>query len=165
LQTATRSIGVDPGVSGAIAILEGDRLIHVFDMPVIETLSGKKKKRRISPEILVAELRQYVDGVKTVYIEDVHAMPGQGVTSMFSFGEAAGLVRGVMAGLGLPVQMVSPTHWKRGLRLPQGKDASRAMAARLWPLEAAYFRRVRDDGRAEAALIALWGMTSARSGG
>lgn len=155
--SAARILGVDPGVSGAIALLEGAVLIDVFDMPIIETQVGKKKKRRISPEILAVELEKYADSIEKAYIEDVHAMPGQGVSSMFAFGEACGLVRGVLAGLKVPVRLVSPSTWKRGMGLQAGKDASRGMAARLWPGSAGTFKRRCDDGRAEAALIAYWG--------
>ena len=154
----TRTMGIDPGVSGAIAIFEGTNLLDAFDVPVIETQSGKKKKRRISPEMLVAEIEDHIDHLAKVYIEDVHAMPGQGVTSMFAFGEAAGLIRGVCAGLKVPVCLIYPITWKRGMKLQgAGKDASRAMAARLWPDKAGLFKRQRDDGRAEAALLAHYG--------
>jgi len=151
-------MGIDPGVSGAIAIFEGADLLDAFDVPVVETQSGKKKKRRISPEMLVAEIEEHIGCLARVYIEDVHAMPGQGVTSMFAFGEAAGLIRGVCAGLKVPVCLISPITWKRGMRLQgAGKDASRAMAARMWPEKASLFKRQRDDGRAEAALLAHYG--------
>lgn len=151
------TIGVDPGMSGAIAIVEKDRLVQVFDMPTVEMSVNGKAKRRISPEMLVSEIGMYAQHASAVYIERVTAMPGQGVTSMFAFGEALGLVRGVFAGLLVPQTLVLPQVWKRALKVPTGKDGSRAMAAQLWPLNASEFKRVKDDGRAEAALIALWG--------
>ena len=158
-------MGIDPGVSGAIAILDGADLLDAFDVPVVETQSGKKKKRRISPEMLVAEIEEHIDYLARVYIEDVHAMPGQGVTSMFTFGEAAGLIRGVCAGLRVPVHLISPITWKRGMKLQgAGKDASRAMAARMWPQRAGLFKRQRDDGRAEAALLAHYGQNHILAG-
>lgn len=161
----TRIMGIDPGVSGAIAIIEGGDLLDAFDVPVVETQSGRKKKRRISPEMLVAEIEEHIDYLARVYIEDVHAMPGQGVTSMFAFGEAAGLIRGVCAGLKVPVCLISPITWKRGMKLQgAGKDASRAMAARMWPQKASLFKRQRDDGRAEAALLAHYGQIYASAG-
>ena len=152
-------IGIDPGASGAVAILEDTgQLVQVFDMPAVEVVIGGKAKRRISPEMLAAELRLYnVDGTRAV-IEQVNAMPGQGVTSMFSFGESFGLAKGVLAGLGIPVTSVTPGKWKKALGLNAGKDASRAKAAALWPQQAGEFRRVKDDGKAEAALIARWGL-------
>lgn len=153
----TYVIGIDPGASGAVAILQRDGgLVQVFDMPCVEVVVGGKAKRRISPEMLAAELRLYADAA--AYVEQVGAMPGQGVTSMFSFGESLGLARGVLAGLGVPVQLVPPTRWKRSLNLNAGKDGARALAAATWPAQAAEFRRVKDDGKAEAALIALWGL-------
>lgn len=152
-------IGIDPGASGAVAILQRDgSLVQVFDMPAVEVVVGGKAKRRISPEMLAAELRLYADAV--AYVEQVGAMPGQGVASMFAFGEALGLARGVLAGLGVPVQLVPPTKWKRAMNLNAGKDGARALAAATWPAQAAEFRRVKDDGKAEAALIALWGLRS-----
>jgi hypothetical protein len=161
----TRIMGIDPGVSGAVAIFDGTDLLDAFDMPVVETQSGKRKKRRISPEMLVAEIEEHIGYLSRVYIEDVHAMPGQGVTSMFAFGEAAGLIRGVCAGLKVPVYLISPVTWKRGLKLQgAGKDASRAMAARMWPQKAGLFKRQRDDGRAEAALLAHYGQIHTPAG-
>lgn len=153
-------IGIDPGAGGAVAILErSGELVQVFDMPSVEVISGGKAKRRVSPEMLAAELRLYnVHGV-CAYIEQVGAMPGQGVSSMFAFGEAFGLAKGVLAGLGIPVQAVPPGKWKRALNLNAGKDGARARAAALWPTKAGEFKRVKDDGRAEAALIAHWGLT------
>lgn len=154
-------IGIDPGTSGAVAILEDTgHLVQVFDMPAVEVVVGGKAKRRMSPEMLAAELRLYnVHGTRAV-IEQVNAMPGQGVSSMFAFGEAFGLAKGVLAGLGIPVTTVTPGRWKKALALNSGKDASRAKAAALWPQQAGEFKRVKDDGRAEAALIAHWATVS-----
>lgn len=152
-------IGVDPGASGAIAILEDNgKLVHVFDMPSVEIITGGKAKRRVSPEMLAAELRLYADQGAVAYVEQVGAMPGQGVSSMFAFGQAFGIVLGVMAGLAIPTQTVTPGKWKKDLKLNGGKDASRAKAAQVWPAQAGEFKRVKDDGKAESALIALWGV-------
>jgi crossover junction endodeoxyribonuclease RuvC len=151
-------IGIDPGASGAVAILErSGRLVQVFDMPAVEVVVGGKAKRRVSPEMLAAELRLYNVADTIAIVEQVSAMPGQGVSSMFAFGEAFGLVKGVLAGLAMPVQTVTPGKWKKALQLNAGKDASRAKAAALWPDQAGEFKRVKDDGKAESALIAYWG--------
>jgi crossover junction endodeoxyribonuclease RuvC len=152
-------IGVDPGASGAIAILEDNgQLVQVFDMPSVELQVGGKAKRRVAPEMLASELRLYnVQGTVAV-VEQVSAMPGQGVSSMFAFGQAYGLVLGVLAGLWIPTSTVTPSAWKKALKLNTGKDAARAKAAQLWPAQASEFKRVKDDGRAEAALIAHWGL-------
>lgn len=151
-------IGVDPGASGAIAIIQDDcKLVHVFEMPSVEIVSNGKAKRRVSPEMLAAELRLYADQGACAVVEQVNAMPGQGVTSMFAFGQAFGIVLGVMAGLAIPCQTVTPSKWKKDLKLNTGKDAARAKAAQIWPAHAGEFKRVKDDGKAESALIALWG--------
>jgi crossover junction endodeoxyribonuclease RuvC len=153
--------GIDPGASGAIAIIQSDsgKLIDVIDMPVTELEVGGKTKRRVSPVFLQSELAFYADDARAV-VELVNAMPGQGVTSMFAFGEALGIVRGVLAGMKVPVDLVTPAKWKRDLKLNPGKDGARAMAANLWPDKADLFKRAKDDGRAEAALIAHWGRST-----
>lgn len=150
-------IGCDPGAAGAIAVLDarsGD-LVQVFDMPSVDVITGGKTKRRVSPEMLASDLRLYADA--TAIVELVGAMPGQGSVSMFAFGEAAGLVRGVLAGLSIPVERVTPAKWKRDMGINASKDGARAKAAQLWPAHAGEFKRVKDDGRAEAALLARWG--------
>jgi crossover junction endodeoxyribonuclease RuvC len=149
-------IGIDPGAAGAVAILEAGKLVQVFDMPVVEVQVGGKAKRRVAPEILASELRLYNVSDTVAVVEQVGAMPGQGVTSMFAFGQAYGLVLGVLAGLWIPTTTVTPTTWKKALKLNAGKDGARAKAAQLWPAQANEFKRVKDDGRAEASLLAYW---------
>ncbi|MEY4441037.1 MAG: hypothetical protein RL442_37 [Pseudomonadota bacterium] len=153
-------IGIDPGAGGAVAILERNgTLVQVFDMPAVEVIVGGKAKRRVSPEMLAAELRMYNVHGTVAFVEQVGAMPGQGVSSMFAFGEAFGLVKGVLAGMSIPFQTVTPGKWKKALNLNSGKDGARAKAAALWPEMAGEFKRVKDDGKAEAALIGHWGLT------
>jgi crossover junction endodeoxyribonuclease RuvC len=150
-------IGIDPGASGAVAILEkSGKLIHVFDMPSLELMAGGKAKRRVNPEMLAAELKLYADQGATAVVEQVGAMPGQGVSSMFAFGESFGLAKGVLAGLRIPTSTVTPGKWKKAMGVNAGKDGSRAKAAQLWPSQAGEFKRVKDDGKAEACLIAEW---------
>jgi crossover junction endodeoxyribonuclease RuvC len=145
-------IGIDPGLSGAIAWVSDDGyLVRVADMPVVE-VTGKK---RVSPQMLTSLLEEHDDIIRLVAIEDVGAMPGQGVTSMFSFGFSAGLISGVCAGLKLPIVLYRPSVWKRQAGVPADKGAARQMAQRLWPGSRA-FDRAKDDGRAEAALMARW---------
>jgi crossover junction endodeoxyribonuclease RuvC len=152
-------IGIDPGAGGAVAILERNgTLVQVFEMPAVEVVVGGKAKRRVSPEMLAAELRMYNVPGTVAIIEQVGAMPGQGVSSMFAFGEAFGLAKGVLAGMSIPFQSVTPGKWKKALNLNAGKDGARAKAAALWPDMAGEFRRVKDDGKAEAALIGHWGL-------
>jgi crossover junction endodeoxyribonuclease RuvC len=142
-----------------VAILEPDgKLVQVFDMPVVKVVSDGKAKRRVSAEMLASELRLYNVHTTIAVVEQVGAMPGQGVTSMFAFGQSFGMVLGVLAGLAIPTTTVSPATWKKALKLNAGKDGARAKAAQLWPSHASEFKRVKDDGRAEAALIAYWGI-------
>jgi Holliday junction resolvasome RuvABC endonuclease subunit len=154
-------LGVDPGIHGAVAVLTQDgQLVEVFDMPTMEVKVGKATKNRISPELLVAELRGRAEYTAAAYIEAVSASPQMGVTSSFAFGEALGIIKGVLAAMNIPVRMVPPAKWKRDMNLNASKDGSRAKAIALWPAQAAEFKRVRDDGRAESALIAAWGIAN-----
>lgn len=144
-------MGCDPGATGAIAWVTGEgHLIEVADMPMIEV---RNKKR-----ICAASLAQLFDRRKCslVMIERVGSMPGQGVASTFAFGYGAGLLEGVAAGFGYPVRMSSPATWKKRAGVPTDKGGARQMASQIWPGAADRFARVKDHGRAEAALIARW---------
>jgi len=150
------TIGVDPGISGAIAFLSPDKeLLSVWDMPTIP--SGKKKTvdGTAIRSILVGECPSddwRLPFEYQVIIESVHAMPGQGVTSMFNFGKSFGVVIGVMQGLGIEPQFVTPQKWKKPLDLIGGdKDAARLLAIDLYP--DAPLSRKKDGGRADAILI------------
>ena len=153
-------IGIDPGASGAVAILDVDgKLIEVWDIPTVQIKSGKTTKKRISPEMFASEIRHWQDA-EFCYTEKVAARPGQGVSSMFQFGESLGIIRGLMAALLIPTTLVTPAVWKKDMKLPAAsKEWSRQRAAQLWPSHAKEFSRVKDDGRAEAALLAMWGLT------
>ena len=148
-------IGVDPGITGAIAIISG-RDIVVHDMPT--AITGKTRKRS---EILPGQLRIILDSYDPAecvcYVEQVSAMPGQGVSSMFGFGTSFGIILGLMAGMRIRTEMVTPQAWKRhhGL-IGTDKDAARALASRLFP--GASLARKKDTGRADALLIAAYGM-------
>jgi crossover junction endodeoxyribonuclease RuvC len=147
-------VGCDPGKSGALARLdESGRLWGVVDMPVVGPT--------ISAHLLDEAVHDWIDPMfdppyGVAVIEDVHAMPKQGVSSMFSFGRSLGVAEGVLAGNGLSLRYVSPAKWKRALGLTGDKGASRRRAIELFPDQAKLFARVKDDGRAEAALIAWW---------
>lgn len=147
-------LGVDPGGTGAIACLDDDGgLICVFDIPQHAGI--------VSPALILDELERWeiaTDGA-TAVIEDVHSMPHQGVASAFKFGRAHGTVIGVLAGLRIPISYVSPAKWKRAMGLSKDKDQSRRLAIETWPQRSHLFARKRDDGRAEAALIARYGQS------
>lgn len=150
-----RVLGVDPGAYGALALLVDGRLEQVADMPFIKIMRGKSEKAEVDGYSLGALLREINPDV--AFVERVGGMTGQSASSSFNFGRAAGAPEYSLKTLGVRVEMVSPATWRKALKVNPGKDGSRALAMRLWPEEAALFRRVKDDDRAEAALIALYG--------
>lgn len=151
-----RILGIDPGISGALALLTALGELTVADLPTIEIERGGKAKRSIDAMAL-ADMIRAMHPTHAI-IERVGAMPGQGVASMFSFGRSVGQIEGIVATLAVPVSYVTPQTWRRSLSVPAGKDGSRLRASQLMPAYAERWRRSRDDGRAEAALIALYGI-------
>jgi crossover junction endodeoxyribonuclease RuvC len=146
-------VGIDPGASGAIVLLQDNVPIEWMMMPTYQVGSAKR--------VNAAELTDFMDMAKYpdhVYIEQVHAMPGQGVTSMFNFGHSCGTVMGVLGALGLPHTMVTPQKWKKAAGLiGTDKDASRARAIQLWPTWRDLDTKARGQAYADAALIARYG--------
>jgi len=142
-------LGVDPGVSGALAFYytEAPSRVAAEDMPVadgdVDAVTLAKRIAIMSPDIAI--------------VEHVHAMPGQGVSSTFKFGRAFGTAIGVLGALKVPTVFVAPARWKKHFRLSSDKERSRELAIRLFPACAESFARKRDHGRAEAALLARWG--------
>jgi crossover junction endodeoxyribonuclease RuvC len=149
-------LGVDPGLSGALAAvsLETGKIISVFDMPIFSKKGSKKTINEINDQELAFLIGCF--DVHIAVVEQVSALPGQGVTSMFRLGSAFGTIKGVLAGLGVPFITVHPAKWKKDMRLSGDKAMSRQLASRVWPDTSHEFRRVKDDGRAEAALLAKW---------
>lgn len=147
-------VGIDPGVSGAIAFVQEDGAgIHVVDMPTVEI----RGKRHVCPHGLRAALATYSPAsVRAVVLEHVQGVQGTGATSAFSFGRSFGLVEGVVAGMTLPLVLVRPQVWTKDLSVSRDKGAHRQAATNLWPKHAAQFGRVKDDGRADAALLCHW---------
>lgn len=154
-----RTIGIDCGLNGAIAVLEDGKLVAVHDMPTLTVEINKKTKRQVSPNLLAV----VIESIKPDFaiVERPAARPGQGVTAMFGFGRSLGVVEGVLAGLSVPVTYVAPATWTKAMGKAAGKDASRQRAIELFPSMSEQFKRVKDDGRAEAALIAMWGIRNA----
>ena len=146
-------MGCDPGISGAIAFFfaNAPHMVSAEDMPVCAgdvdaaTLADRIKQMR--PDLAI--------------IERVHAMPKQGVSSTFRFGQSYGTIIGVVVALQIPVRFVTPGKWKRTFNLPADKEAARAMALQTWPARSKLFSRKRDHNRAEAALLAKFGAASA----
>lgn len=155
-----RHIGIDPGLSGAIAVITEEPLqtsLQIHDMPTMTVDRNGKAKRQVSANELAELLNLYAGKDCHVYVERVSAMAGQGVTSVFSFGRSFGMIEGILAALKMPVTFVAPATWTRAIGRSPGKDASRARAMELFPEYEYFFKRVKDDGRADAALIAHWG--------
>jgi crossover junction endodeoxyribonuclease RuvC len=149
-------IGIDCGLSGAIACLEDGKLIAVHDMPTMVIETNKKAKRQVSAHMLADIIGKIQPNI--AYVEKPASRPGQSVVAMFGFGRSLGVVEGVLAALNISVTYVAPATWTRAMGKPQGKDASRHRAMELYPDHQHLFKRVMDDGRAEAALIATWGI-------
>ena len=151
-------IGIDPGITGAIAALrEHDHsLVSMTDMPVMPDGKGKKSKVDSARVSCWLENINAQGEVAMVYLERVAARPGQGVSSMFSFGRSLGAVEGVISAMGLPLTYVTPQSWKRRAGLVGAeKDASRGRVIELY--SNADVHRKRDSGRADAVLIARFG--------
>lgn len=143
--------GIDPGATGGIAWLtDHGHLLEVRDLPVV-------KGEGLMPAVLASMLREPGRAPVHAFVERVASRPGAGVAGMFNFGRDYGQILGVLAALDIAVTLVTPTRWKGNLRIPADKSAARARAAQLWPGLAGTFARVKDDGRAEAALIGLYG--------
>jgi len=156
-------LGIDPGPGGARAFLHADGALEIFDMPVHRLQRGGKVKREID-RYEPARLIDTHGPVVHAFVEQVGAMPGQGVTSMFRFGRSLGIVEGVLSAGFIPTDYVAPRKWRSGLGVRAGKDDSRARASALMPAHAGLWTRMKDNGRAEAALIALFGQRHLATG-
>lgn len=150
-------LGIDPGLDGALCIMSGDESIDtIIDMPTLEVMRGGRPRREPDGHSVNAQLTRWF--ISHAFMEQAWPRPNEGAIHSFKFGEGYGLLRGILIARGTPITMVSPQAWKRDLSLGKGKDAARARASELlghasylWPLK-------KHDGRAESALIALWGV-------
>ena len=152
-----RIIGIDPGLSGAIAILEDSKIKELFDMPVMP--DGKKNKRQLNSALLVKLIKDNIENLENtiMIVEQVNAMPGQGVTSMFNFGQTFGAIKGICAALGLPIFFVRPAKWKKHFELiNSSKDASRTKAIEMYPSFSEQLSKKKDVNKSDAILIARY---------
>ena len=129
-------IGIDPGISGAICFFESDIIKDVIEMPVMA--DGKKNKRQINGPQIVNEIQKRIENIPKknifVVVEHVSAMPGQGVTSMFNFGQSFGVIKGICSALKLPIYFVRPVKWKKYFNLIKtDKESSRSKAIQIFP--------------------------------
>ena len=150
-------VGIDPGITGAICILDpdGDYIAHTL-MPVIKVGT----KNRVNAAAAVRFLKENVSGrAAHCYLEKVGAMPGQGVSSMFSFGHSAGIVEGVIVAMGIPLTLVTPQKWKKAAGLiGKDKDAARTRAIQLYPNIRELDLKGKGQALADAMLIARFSM-------
>ena len=151
-----RIIGIDPGLSGGIAVLDDLKIFDMFDMPIMS--EGKKNKNQLNSAQLVNIIKKHiVSGNTFVIVEQVSAMPGQGVTSMFNFGQTFGSIKGICAALNLPIFYVRPTKWKKHFELiNSSKDASRTKAIEMYPHISPRLSRKKDVNKADAILLARY---------
>ena len=150
-------IGIDPGLNGAIAVLQENKVKEIFDVPVMP--EGKKNKRQLNSAQLVKLLKDIISDNEeiAVVVENVSAMPGQGVTSMFNFGQTFGAIKGICAALGLPIFFVRPAKWKKHFDLiNSSKDASRTKVIEMYPSISPRLTKKKDVNKADAILIARY---------
>jgi len=150
-------IGIDPGISGAICFFEDGQVKEIIDMPVMA--DGKKNKRQINGPQTYNEILKRINNLPkkdiTVVIEQVSAMPGQGVTSMFNFGQSFGVLKGICSAMQLSMFFVRPAKWKKYFGLIKTeKDASRTKVIEIFPYISSNLSRKKDSNKADAVLIA-----------
>ena len=149
-----RIIGIDPGLSGGIAILDDLKIYDIFDKPIMS--EGKKNKNQLNSAQLVNIINKHVLKKENTFVivEQVSAMPGQGVTSMFNFGQTFGSIKGICAALGLSIFYVRPAKWKKHFELiNSSKDASRTKVIEMYPSISPRLAKKKDVNKADAILI------------
>jgi crossover junction endodeoxyribonuclease RuvC len=152
-------LGIDPGLSGALATVNENGVVKVWDMPVFDVVKGKKKKRFLDEAALSNLLKSIRSDTFIAYLEEVGPMPKQGVVSTFSFGSIYGALRQALICHGFIRNLVRPQEWQKALKVYGGKDGARMRASELMPDYSAYWeQRKGDHNRADAALIALHGL-------
>ena len=150
-------IGIDPGISGSICFFQDGKIVEVVEMPTMT--EGKKNKKQVNGSQIFNEISDKIKNLDKkdvkVVIEQVSAMPGQGVTSMFNFGQSFGILKGICSTMQLPMYFVRPAKWKKYFNLINSeKDASRTRAIEIFPYFSSQLSRKKDSNKADAILIA-----------
>ena len=150
-------IGIDPGISGSICFFEDGKILDVIEMPTMN--EGKKNKRQVNGAQIYNEITDRINKLQRqdvrVVVEQVSAMPGQGVTSMFNFGQSFGIIKGICSAMQLPLYFVRPAKWKKYFNLIKSeKDASRTRAIEIFPYFSSQLSKKKDNNKADAILIA-----------
>ena len=161
-------IGIDPGISGAICFFNEGKVLDVIEMPTMA--EGKKNKKQVNGNQLFNEIKSRLSEIRqeqiSVVVEHVNAMPGQGVTSMFNFGQSFGVIKGIFSTLEIPIYFVSPAKWKKHFNLiGSEKDASRTKAIELFPKFSNEISRKKDANKADAILIGKYFLDHFNNGG
>ena len=152
-------IGIDPGISGSICFFEDGKILDVVEMPTMT--EGKKNKRQVNGSQVYNEISKRIKKIDKkdirVIIEQVSAMPGQGVTSMFNFGQSFGILKGICSAMQLSMYFIRPAKWKKYFNLINSeKDASRTKAIEIFPYYSSYLSKKKDSNKADAILIASY---------
>ena len=150
-------IGIDPGISGSICFLKDGKILDVIEMPTMT--EGKKNKKQVNGSQVYNEICKRINKIEKqeirIVIEQVSAMPGQGVTSMFNFGQSFGILKGISSAMQLPMYFVRPARWKKYFNLINSeKDASRTRAIEIFPYFSSQLSKKKDSNKADAILIA-----------
>ena len=149
-------IGIDPGVSGSICFFQDGKILDVIEMPTMT--EGKKNKKQVNGSQIYNEIskkiKARIDQDVRIVIEQVSAMPGQGVTSMFNFGQSFGILKGISSAMQIPMYFVRPAKWKKYFNLLNSqKDASRTKAIEIFPYFSNQLSKKKDSNKADAILI------------
>ena len=152
-------VGIDPGIAGAICFFSDGKVIDVIDMPTMA--EGKKNKKQVNGRQIYNEImlikNKFINENISVIVEHVSAMPGQGVTSMFNFGQTFGAIKGVCAALKFPIFFVRPSKWKKHFELiNSSKDSSRTKAIEMYPSQSNHLSKKKDVNKSDAILIARY---------
>ena len=152
-------VGIDPGIAGAICFFSDGKVIDVIDMPTMA--EGKKNKKQVNGRQIYNEImlikNKFKNEKMSVIVEQVSAMPGQGVTSMFNFGQSFGVIKGICSAMELPIFYVRPAKWKKHFNLINSeKDASRTKVIEMFPRISNKLSRKKDNNKADAILIAQY---------
>ena len=152
-------IGIDPGISGSICFFEDGKILDVLEMPTM--IDGKKNKKQVNGAQIYNEISTKIRAIEKqnlrVIIEQVSAMPGQGVTSMFNFGQSFGILKGICSAMQLPMYFVRPAKWKKHFDLiNSSKDASRTKVIEMYPSISPRLSKKKDVNKADAILIARY---------
>ena len=150
-------IGIDPGISGSICFFKDGKILDVIEMPTM--IEGKKNKKQVNGSQIYNEILKRIKKIEKqeirVVIEKVSAMPKQGVTSMFNFGQSFGILKGICSAMQLPMYFVRPAKWKKYYNLINSeKDASRSRAIEIFPYFSSQLSKKKDSNKADAILIA-----------